>query len=74
MVGLFVVFEASFAKVECRKSTHAEGTFFAVVAGPHATQKLEYTIDAQEQNDEECNSPGDIDKQYSQGVEDNPDS
>jgi len=74
MVGVFVVFDASFTKVERRKSTHAEGTFFAVIAWPQATQKLEYTIDAQEQNDEERNSPGDINKQYSQGVEDDPDS
>jgi len=33
VIGMVVVLEATFAKVEGSESSHAEGTFFAVITG-----------------------------------------
>lgn len=42
---MFIVFEASFAKIERCQSAHAECAFFAVVAGSEASEEFEDTVD-----------------------------
>ena len=48
MVIVFVVFEAAFPKVECCEPAHAEGAFFAVVAGAQAAEEFEDAVDGDE--------------------------
>jgi hypothetical protein len=53
VVVVLVVFEAAFAEVQCGESAHAEGAFFAVVAGSKAPEEFEDTVDSDEHNYEE---------------------
>ena len=53
---MFVVFEGSFAEVECGESAHAEGAFFAVEAGTQAPEKLEDAVNRDERNQQESDA------------------